>query len=323
VNAGEHVRRAATQVPECLRRVVVVCGPTASGKTDLAAALAVALGGEVINADSRQVFRHLEIGTAKPSRELRARIPHHLLDVADPDERFDVADWTRLANLAAAEVGARGRNIIVCGGTGLYLRSFLRGLADGPAGDLALRAELAAEEAADPGSLHRKLALVDPPAAARIHANDRVRVIRALEVYRLTGEPISVRHARHGFAERHHDALVLETTCPPEELKRRIEARARAMVAAGLVEEVRSLAARFDLDATAFSAIGYREALACVRGEMTAGDVVGAIARSTRAYAKRQRTWIRGQMSTTPVAAEGAGHAVELAKAFLSSVATQ
>lgn len=304
-------------------RIVVVCGPTASGKSELAAAMAEALGGEVIGADSRQVYRHLEIGTAKPSAELRRRVAHHLLDVVDPDQRFDAADWRDLADAAIRNISERGRHAIVCGGTGLYLRSLLRGLVEGPSASAALRSSLEAEERERSGSLHRRLAVVDPAAAQRIHPNDRVRVIRALEVYELTGEALSVRHGRHALGENRYDALVLEVQRPVAELEVRIKERAHAMVDSGLVEEVRRLGQRFDLEAKAFTAIGYREARECVLGRMAHADVAPAVARSTQAYAKRQRTWLRGQMETIAVLPNDLERALEMGRAFLRPVATK
>jgi len=281
--------------------VLVVCGPTAVGKTELAAELAERFGGEVVGADSRQVYRGMDVATAKPSSELRARIPHHLVDIVDPDESFDVATWRRAALDALADIASRDRVAIVCGGTGLYLRSLLFGLFDGPPADAALRERLTDEERKRPGTLHSRLAEVDPSSALKIHPNDLVRIVRALEVFETTGDTLAAWHARHGLAERPFDALVLEVTLPREDLRRRIDVRATAMVAAGLLDETRALGRRYDLDLKAFSAIGYREARACLRGDLAEDALAGAVARATRAYAKRQRVWLRGQMSTVAV----------------------
>ena len=300
-------------------RIVVVCGPTASGKTDLALALAQRLDGEIVGADSRQVYRHMDVGTAKPSAEVRSLVRHHVVDVVDPDEPFDVADWRALALDALAEIGARGRAAIVCGGTGLYLRSLLHGLFAGPPADESLRASLEAEEERAPGTLHARLAVVDPASAARIHRNDTLRVVRALEVYEISGEPLSAWHQRHRLAERPFAALVLEVVRRADDLRMRIDARAVAMVEAGILAEVRLLGARYDLEAKAFSAIGYREARDCLRGRLSERDLAGAISRATRAYAKRQRVWLRGQMSTVAVDADDVEGALARARDFLAT----
>lgn len=300
-------------------RVVVVCGPTASGKTDLAVTLALELGAEIVGADSRQVYRHMNIGTAKPSAEQQRLVPHHLIDIVEPDVAFDVADWRECALRALADIGARGRVAIVCGGTGLYLRTLLQGLFAGPPADPALRRSLEAEERQAPGTLHARLAAVDPASAARIHRNDITRVVRALEVYERSGEPLSAWHERHRLAERPFDALVIEVVRPPEELRVRIDTRAHAMVEAGIVDEVRRLGATYDLEAKAFSAIGYREARDCLRGRLAGNELAMAIARATRAYAKRQRVWLRGQMSTVPVAADDIETASAKARDFLAT----
>jgi tRNA dimethylallyltransferase len=305
------------------RQVIVVCGATATGKSDLAVALAEALRGEVVGADSRQVYRYLDVGTAKPSADLRARARHHGIDVVDPDRDFSVADWRRMAIGAIDDIAGRGNVAIVCGGTGLYLRSLLRGLCSGPAADSALRRALLAQEAERPGSLHGRLARIDPHTAARVHPNDLVRTVRALEVYELTARPLSSFHRDHSAAEPAFDALVLEVGRPRDELRRRIAERARSMVAAGLVDEVKALSVRFDLELKAFSAIGYREARECLRGRIPLGELPQAIASATRAYAKRQRVWLRGQMDTVEVDADRTGHSIAVARGFLASVATR
>ncbi len=300
-------------------KLVVIAGPTAVGKTELAIELAEYLGAEIVGADSRQVYRELDIGTAKPSAEQRRRVPHHMLDVVSPDDDYDVARWKAAALGALSAIEAAGHPALVCGGTGLYLRSLTRGLFAGPAADPDLRTRLQAEADADPLSVHRRLADVDPESAARIHPNDSVRVVRALEVSELTGRPLSAWHGEHGLAERPFEVLMLEITRPPAELGELIALRSRGMVEEGLVEELRMLRERgYPREARAFAAIGYREAGQCLDGELASDDLAEAIAGATRRYAKRQRTWLRGQEQTVAVAAGDVAAVRRLAEAFLS-----
>jgi len=312
---------ASGKVGQLPAAVLVVTGPTAAGKTELAAALARALDAEIVGADSRQVYRYMDSGTAKPSPTLRAEIPHHVVDIVDPDEEFDVARWRRLALEALRDIAARGRRAIVCGGTGLYVRSLTRGLFRGPAADAELRAALQAEERRSPGALYARLRSVDPVAAARIHPNDTVRVVRALEVHALTGRPISQWHSEHALAEHPFDALVLGVLVEADELARRIEERSHAIVDAGIVEELAALRVRYAPDLPAFDAIGYREAGACLEGRLALADLAGAIARATRAYAKRQLVWIRGQTASVAVTPAEPQAVIERARRFFDAVA--
>lgn len=299
-------------------RVLVVTGPTAAGKSELAVTLAEALVGEVVGADSRQVFRFLDVGTAKPTFEQRARAPHHLVDIVDPDEDFDVAAWRSAAMSALAAIHARGRTPIVCGGTGLYLRSLVQGLFAGPPAEAAIRACLEAEEAASPGSLHARLAAVDAPSSRRIHANDRLRVVRALEVFEATGRPLSAWLAEHGLSEKPFEVLTLEVDLDRDLLRERIAERSRGMVAAGLVEELACLWERYPATTRAFDAIGYRQAAECLLGRLPRAELADAVTLATVQYAKRQRTWIRGQMETVRVAPGSVEEALRLARAFFS-----
>ena len=300
-------------------RVILIAGPTASGKSELAALLGERLGAEIVGADSRQVYRGLDVGTAKPSAELRRRTRHHLIDTVDVDEPYDVSTWRRDALAAIADIEARGRRVIVCGGTGLYLRSLTRGLFAGPAADPVLRERLAAEERDRPGALHTGLVRIDPAAAARIHPNDMVRLVRAHEVYELTGRPLSAWHREHGLADRPFAALVLEPAVSREELWRRIEERSKAIAEAGIVEELAALRARYPSDLKPFDAIGYREAGKCLDGLLALELLAPAISKATRAYAKRQTVWLRGQLETGPVG--GAAAALAAAESFFDRVA--
>lgn len=276
-----------------LARVVVILGPTASGKSELAVHLAEECGGEIINADSMQIYNGLDIGTAKPSAELRQRVPHHLLDLIAPDQSFTAADFRREATAIIADIQRRGRRAFVVGGTGLYLRTLLHGLVDSPGSDEAVRAELTAlAERKGNAELLRRLAAVDPETAGRLHANDRFRIIRALEVYQQSGQPISLLRQRHGFAELGFSPLKIGIRLPREELYRRINVRVEKMFAAGLVDEVRGLL-DFGYAPTckALRAIGYKESCAFLAGTYPLEEAIRLVQRNTRHYAKRQLTW--------------------------------
>lgn len=275
--------------------LIVVTGPTASGKSAFALALAEALGGEIVSADSMQVYRDLDIGTAKPTLAERARVPHHLVDVADPDEPYHAARFRAEAEAAVADVLRRGRVPLVVGGTALYLKVLLQGLSAGPGRDEAVRAEL--ERRWDGGEarvLWEELGRADPAAASRLHPNDRTRVVRALEVWRAAGRPLSELHAEHRFAEAPYDALLLGMAVEREALYRRIDERVGQMLDAGWVDEVERLLARgYGPDLPPLQAIGYRQLCAWLRGGGHLGDVAEAIRRETRHFAKRQLTWFR------------------------------
>jgi len=276
--------------------LVAVVGPTASGKSALALRLARARSGEIVSCDSLQVYRGLDVGSAKPTPSERAEVRHHLVDVAGPDEPFSAATYARLARLALADIAARGRLAVVAGGTGLYLRALLQGLFEGPSRDEALRRRLEglAERFGD-ARLHRLVARVDPEAAARIRPRDRVRVVRALEVYHLTGRPISV--GQRGGAEPMGGFRRLVVGLDPDRaaLREAVRARTRDMLAGGLLEEVRALLGRYGPDLRPLRSIGYRQAVAVVRGEMTAEEAEASIVTETMRFAKRQRTWFRHQ----------------------------
>jgi tRNA dimethylallyltransferase len=277
-------------------RWLVVGGPTASGKSALGLELVERFGGEIVNGDSRQIYRWMDVGTAKPTAADRARVPHHLFDVVTPDERFDAARYRVLAAAAVREISGRGRLPIVVGGTGLYLRALARGLFVGPRADRPLRAALERLEAARPGTLERWCRRLDPALAARVHRHDRVRLVRALEVVLTTGEPMSAQQARHGFAERLGRVLMLVVDPGAERLKERIRARSAELFARGLVEEVRSLWARgYGPELPVMQSIGYREAGRVLRGERSEAEAIADLVRSTERFAKRQRTWFRAE----------------------------
>ncbi len=293
--------------------LIVLAGPTASGKTDLAVALAEKIGAEIVSADSRQVYRRLDAGTAKPSSEQRAHVRHWLLDCADPSETFDAARWAKEASSAIADIRARGKIALVCGGTGLYLRALLEGLSPLPPRDESLRARLHAEaESLGREALHARLATADPEAAAGIPPANLQRVLRALEVLELTGKPIS-EHWREGRDGGMKATLALRMDLTPELSRERIEARARAMWP-GLLAEVKALVpAALTGAEPGFTSLGYREALACARGEMAEDEGLAKLISGTLAYAKRQRTWFRNQLDAESLDAS-AGQAALLAR---------
>lgn len=301
------------------RTLVAVVGATATGKSDLGEALARALGGEVVCADARQVFRELERGTGKPAPSERAALPHHLFDALALEERPSAGWYARAAGEACEAVFARGRMPVLVGGSGLYLRALLEGLHPEPPHDTAVRARLRAElEERGAEALHARLARVDPATAARLAPRDRQRVTRALEVHETSGRPLSEWHAggaREGLAA---DARLLEVACAPAALAGRIERRTAAMFAGGLVEETRALREAGRGEALArLRAIGYDEALALLDGTRTLAAAIEATNRRTRQLAKRQRTWFRHQVEAARLPAqerwEGAALAAALA----------
>jgi len=276
--------------------MIVITGPTASGKTALGIALSRLLNGEIVGADSVQVYRGMSIGSSKPTAAELGEVPHHLLDVREPDQPLDAVAYARLADTAIADIRARGRVPIVVGGSGLWLRALLRGLLELPSVDEALRAELTAE-AVEHGtpSLHARLAQVDPLAAADIHPNDRVRVVRALEVHAQTGQALGAMRKVHALGAPRYRALRIIVDPGSEALTPRIVLRTRQMIAAGLAEETRALVERFGRDLRALSAVGYREMVGHVVNGSPLAETELQIVRSTRIYARRQRTWIKGE----------------------------
>jgi tRNA dimethylallyltransferase len=274
-------------------KIVIILGPTASGKTDLAVRLAECFGGEIVNADSMQVYRGMGIGTAKPSPEMRRRVPHHLIGIVEPDIDFSASDFRREATRAIADIAGRGKRVFIVGGTGLYIRALLQGLVDSPSGAGVIRGGLE-EQARQEGNdaLLRELARVDPVTAARLHPNDLVRIIRALEVYRLTGVPISRQRSAHGFSGDYYLPLKIGLAVERRELYERIDRRVEGMMAEGLVEEVRTLLDRgFSPRLKALRSIGYRQICAYLSDEYPLDEAVRLIKRDTRRYGKRQMTW--------------------------------
>lgn len=275
--------------------LILVVGPTATGKTELAARLARRFGGEIVGADSIQVYRGLDAASGKPSLELRGEIPHHLVDTQDPSRDFSAGDFVRLASVAIAGIAARGRRPIVAGGTGLYIRALLRGLADLPGRHAELRRRLAAWEARrGERSLHRMLDVLDPSSAARLAPKDRQRVVRAVEVALLSGVPLSLQIAGRPFGRERYPCVKVGLEAPWSVLQPRIDRRVESFFSAGLVEEVRCLLdAGVSGKANCFKALGYREVLGHLRGGPDLDETMALVKANTRRYAKRQLTWFR------------------------------
>lgn len=273
--------------------LVVIAGPTGSGKSELALRLAAAAGGEIVNYDSMQIYRGFDIGTAKPSEADRRAVKHHLFDVADADEEFNAADYARRAREVCDDIAKRGKRPILTGGTFFYLRALLGGLPEMPGRDETIRARLRRIAAGDrgPERLHRWLSRVDPKSAARIPPPDRHRVERALEVWILSGKPISsfVKSVEAG------DTMKIGLQIDRTTLIERLDARVEEMYRTGLVDETAALLERFPKTARPFASIGYREAAAVVAGEIDVQAAIAETKRRTRAYARRQMTWLRSE----------------------------
>jgi tRNA dimethylallyltransferase len=296
--------------------VVILLGPTGSGKTALSLELAERFGGEIVSCDSVAVYRGMELGTAKPSKEDRARVPHHLIDVADPDEPFTAGEYSRLARKALQEIKARERLPIVTGGTGLYLRALTEGLFAGPPRQQAMRDRLAHSLRHKSANwLHRMLARLDPKSAARIHANDTPKLIRALEILFLTGQGLSdALEARPDLARdplKGFRLLRIGLNPPREPLYSRLNLRCAAMFAAGLVQETRGLLERYG-PVKALDSLGYRQARDILDGAMSIEDAIKAAQQGHRNYAKRQMTWFRREAEVHWI--EGFGDEAETAR---------
>ena len=277
-----------------LNPVVAIAGPTGAGKSELALRVAEEFGGEVVNCDSLQIYRYFDIGTAKLSPAEMRGVPHHLIDILDPDQIFTAGEYARLGRAALAAISSRGRLPVVAGGTGFYLRALFEGLFRGPARDTALRERLAVREREKPGSLHRLLGRFDAAAAARIHRNDVPKVMRALEVRLLARRPVTEMFGEGRDALEGFRTLKIGLAPDRDELYRRLDERCRRMFESGLLDEVQRILDRgFPLQAKPFESHGYRQAVQVLRGELTAKEALFYAQRNTRNYAKRQMTWFR------------------------------
>lgn len=276
--------------------VILLAGPTAVGKTQLALEIAQRLGTEIINCDSMQVYRYMEIGTAKPTPEERALVPHHLLDVADPDEPFDAARYAELARPVIESLQNRGKMPLVVGGTGLYMKVLTRGICPAAPRDPAIREQLRRElEEHGLERLHQELGRVDPEAGRRLHPHDRQRVLRALEVQRLTGIPLSCWQSQHRFQQTIYRTVKIFLYRDRNVLYERINRRVRQMLEQGLVAEVgRLLAMGYGPELKSMQAVGYKQLAAHLLGACPLASAVSDMERATRHYARRQLTWFRG-----------------------------
>jgi len=276
-------------------KIVIVLGPTAVGKTELALAVAPKVNAEIVNADSQQVYRYLDIGTGKPSKPERARVRHHLIDVVNPDEDFNAARYRQLAAASIDEIHKRGAKVLVSGGTGLYLKALTGGLFSGPSQDTELRANLEREIAQiGLAALYDRLIAIDPGANTKIHPNDRQRIIRALEVYQSTGRPLSEWQNEHRFQEEAFQVLKIGLARARAELYDLINRRSESMIRAGLLDEVRGLMERgYELDLKPLRSVGYRQMGEVIEGIKGLPEAMAEMKQETRRLAKRQLTWFR------------------------------
>ncbi len=301
-------------------KIIVIVGPTGAGKTAFAINLARRFNGEIVGADSMQIYRFMDIGTAKPTPAERAASSHHMIDIVDPDQDFDAAAYADMAGGIIRQTIGRGRTVFVVGGTGFYIKALIHGLFEKGPSDPAVRGRLKKEaESEGTAALVRRLQMIDSKAAARIHPNDTYRIIRALEVYEVTGEPLTVFHQRHGFVERRFSTLEFGLSWPRPVLYERINRRVDTMMAQGFLEEVKQLMDRgYGSDLKSMQSLGYRHLAAVLSGETPLAEAVEILKRDHRRYAKRQLTWFGARKSVhwlTPDQTESAGDRI---RAFLA-----
>ncbi len=294
----------------------VLVGPTASGKTSVGLELAERLNAEIISLDSMALYRQMNIGTAKPTAEQRARVPHHLIDVLDPNKEFSLSNYVQAAHDKINEIRGRGREALFVGGTPLYLKSLLRGIFHGPPADWDFRQQIE-EEIREVGleALYARLEQVDPLSAAKLHPNDKRRIIRALEVYKVTGRPIS--HLQTQFDDGHpaDQCKVFVLAWPRAQLHERINQRVERMFKSGFVDEVRSLLTQYGkLSRTASQAVGYREVIDHLAGQRDLADTIEAVKKRTRQFARRQETWFRSLRECRQVAMTNGFNAAVIAQ---------
>jgi tRNA dimethylallyltransferase len=307
--------------------LIVLLGPTAVGKTGIAVPVAQVLGTDILTADSRQVYRGMDIGMDKPRPAERGGVPHRLIDVIDPAESFNVGQYRRLALVEIGRLHGEGRVAFMVGGTGLYIRAVVRGLWDGPPADWVFRRELMELARTNgPEYLHRRLEEVDPELAGRLHTHDLVKIVRGLEAYHATGRPLSELHRQHGFQERPFSTLLIGLNRDREALYRRIDERVDSQLAQGLLEETRRLLGQgCARDLGSMKGLGYRQLSAYLEGECPYEEAVRRLKRDTRHFAKRQLTWFRKEPNVRWLSldehgspAEAADRVLALIEAFLT-----
>jgi tRNA dimethylallyltransferase len=304
-------------------------GPTAAGKTKVGLELAERIGTEIVSLDSMTLYLGMDIGTAKPTAEDRARVPHHLLDIVPPTDDFSLAEYLDAAHEKINDIKSRGKEVLFVGGTALYLKSLLRGVYQGPPPDWEFRVAIEKElEVVGLAELHKRLQVIDPLLAAKLHPNDKRRIIRALEVFRVTGEPLSHRQTHFDEGRTASQCKVFVLSWPREEIHQRIDARVDAMFAAGLVEEVRGLLAHYgSLSRTASQAVGYREVMDYLTGPSISSNSLAAcvelVKARTRQFARRQETWFRGLPECTFVPQSADKSPAEVAASILHLLESQ
>jgi tRNA dimethylallyltransferase len=295
VSASDAVLVALASQPE----IIAIVGPTASGKTELAMQLCERLSGEIISVDSVQVYREFNIGSGKPNAEEQSQARHHLIDCVSPDEPMDAASFVRAADVAITEIRSRGKAPILCGGTFLWMKALLQGLAEAPEASPEVRAKHhAIVQEYGRERLHAMLAERDPKSAARLHPNDALRVGRALEVLELTGRTMSELQEAHGFKTTRHNAKIFARTHEKDVLTHRIEARAKAWLETGWIEETEALIAKGYGSTRPMTSVGYRDVHSYLSGTLPKEDLLPQIVQSTRIFARRQRTWLNHEPVT-------------------------
>jgi tRNA dimethylallyltransferase len=301
-------------------KIVIICGPTGSGKTGFAIDLARRLGAEIVGADSMQIYRYMDIGTAKPTPAEQAAAPHHLIDVVEPDQDFDAATYAAMAAVVIGQIIERGRIAFVVGGTGFYIKALLYGLfEEGPSDEMIRRRLNRQAETDGSAALHQQLEAIDPDAAGRIHVNDTYRIVRALEVYAVTGEPLSIFQQRHGFREPRFEALEIGLAWSRPVLYDRINRRVDSMIDQGFLDEVRQLLARgYHRNLKSMQSLGYRHLAGVVEGGAPMQGALTALKRDHRRYAKRQLTWFRARPAVHWLNPTQTDEAEELIRAFFS-----
>jgi len=301
-------------------KVIVICGPTGVGKTSTAIEIAGKFNGEIINADSMQIYKYMDIGTAKPTLDEQACVKHHMIDIVYPDESFDAAMYAKMAREISMKLDRQGVVSFVVGGTGFYIKALLHGLFMEGQSDLNIRERLKEEAAASGAAfLHTRLSKCDPAAAQNIHPNDEYRIIRALEIYEITGKSLSEYHEEHRFADEPFKVLTIGLDMNREILYDRINSRVDAMIDAGLIDEVKWLLHKgYSERLKPMQSIGYRHAIDYIKGGLTWDEALLTLKRDTRRYAKRQMTWFKADLQTVWMKSEQSKDIVRLIRKFLA-----